>query len=81
MSDSINLKSLSPATYAALEHLSAGMRGPDLDGYMQPEWVAWLTYCLEFVPDNEKNFPRGKRVTIQRLQDLVREQARKDTQP
>ena len=80
MSDSINLRQLSPDTYAALERLSADMDWPDWQGYMEPEWVAWLTYRLEFVEDNEKTFPLGKWATIQRLQELVREQARKDAQ-
>ena len=81
MSDSINLRSLSPDTYAALEYISANYGWPDIHGYAEPEAVAWLAYRLEFVPDNEKMFPRGKWATIQRLQELVREQARKDAQP
>lgn len=80
MSDSINLRQLSPDTYAALEYLSAEYEWQDIHGYAEPEAVAWLTFRLEFVPDNANNFPRGKWATIQRLQELVREQARKDAQ-
>ena len=78
MSDSINLRRLSPGIYAALEYISAEYGWPDIHGYAEPEAVAWLAFRLEFVDDNASNFPCGKWATIQRLQDLVREQARRE---
>ena len=78
-SDSINLRQLKPDTLQALANLCSRKGWADLYGYGEPEQIAWLSFLLEFVDDSEEVFPRGKWATIQRLQDLVREAARRES--
>ena len=73
---SINMRSLSPTTYVALEKLCAEREWTPVYGYMEPEQVAWLTFKLAEVPDSDDTFPHGKWATIQRLQGMVSEAAK-----
>ena len=75
---SIHMKSLSPLTYRALEGLSEQRGWPDMQVYMEPQDVAWLTFRLKYVEDSEEDFPHGKWATIQRLQQMVEDAARAD---
>jgi hypothetical protein len=72
---SIYMKGLLPKTYQGLEELSLTNDWADIQPYMEPELVAWLVYRLEIESDLPKYFPSGKWATIQRLQDLLREEA------
>lgn len=72
---SIYLGDLSPDAYRALETLCDHDWAP-IYKYMEPEWVAWLTFRLKYVPDSEEVFPKGKWATIQRLQQMVDDYAK-----
>ena len=70
---SINMGKLHPHTFSALERLSSERQWPEIFRWMEPETVAWLTYRLEFVPDQQENFPGGKWATINCLQAMLRD--------
>ena len=72
----IHMKQLSSETYRALEFLSCKRNWPDIQAYMEPELIAWLAFKLEREDDDEVYFPKGKWATIQRLQDMLRTEAR-----
>lgn len=69
---SICMRELSPDTYKALQDICWSRGWAEIQGYMEPETVAWLAIRLEFVTDDEENFPRGKWATIQRLVAMLR---------
>lgn len=80
MSDFIDLNQLLPPTKYALEQY--GFRcGYDewLRSFMEPQWFAWLVELLKVEPDSEDLFPSGKWATIQRLQQMVEDAAKKET--
>lgn len=73
---SINMRGLLSAdTFRALEQLYSERNWADLYPWAEPEQVAWLTFRLQFVPDDAETFPRGKWATIQHLQDMVSDAA------
>jgi tagatose-1,6-bisphosphate aldolase non-catalytic subunit AgaZ/GatZ len=74
----INMRQLSSPAFVALEQLSAERGWPEITAWMEPETVAWLVCRLEFVHDTEVYFPGGKWATIQHIQTLVREAARRE---
>lgn len=80
MSDYCDMGKLLPATRDALEvYASERNYGEWLrsKGFMQPEWLAWLTFLLQAEPDTEELFPHGKWATIQQLQGLVMDAVRR----
>lgn len=74
---SIHMRSLSPETYHAMQQLSEARGWAPVFEYMESEAVAWLTFLLSEVPDDEDIFPRGKWATIQRLHGMVSVAAKK----
>lgn len=74
----IHMKSLSPETYSAMEQLCEKRFWAPIYEYMEPEHVAWLAVKLAHVSDDPATFPKGKWATIQRIQDLVDDAAKRE---
>lgn len=77
MSD-INLRAFSPEAYAGLERWCFDK---DLEGmfnaWISLENAAGLFFRLREVPDSEIYFPKGKWATLQKLEELCAEAAKK----
>lgn len=74
---SIHMRCLSPDAYRALQNLAYSRGWTEIRAYMEPTEVAWLAILLEFTPDTEESFPRGKWATIQQMQHMLRDFAAK----
>lgn len=67
----IHLGDLKPDTAMGLQGIADAHGWGDIQVWMSPEQVAWLTYRLKHVEDKPEWFPHGKWATIQRLQAMV----------
>lgn len=79
MSD-INLRALSPEAYAGLEQwcLDRDLEGM-FNAWIPLENAAGIFFRLREAADDEKYFPKGKWATLQRLEELITEAAKKDS--
>ena len=64
MSDSILL---SPMTVDGLNKIGVG----DFNAVELPERMAWIVLLLRKMPDDPKQFPRGKWATIQHIEEQI----------